>query len=247
MVMLAYLNIPSGMWENLADAMLLTIISAPLIFRWVITPVSQNLAVQAQLQESVQTLQATVAAMVSALESRDSFTAGHQTRVADLACAIARDMGWDEHRIEGLRLGALIHDIGKIQVPAEILSRTTKLTEVEYKMVQTHCETGYKILKDIPFLWPVADIAHQHHERLDGTGYPQGLKGDEICLEARIVAVADVVEAISSHRPYRPALGIDTALKEIKSKRGKLYDPDTVDACLKLFAEKKFSFGDSER
>jgi len=187
-------------------------------------------------------LQGTIAAISKSVEARDPYTAGHQLRVADLAVAIAREMGLDEKRIEGLRMGASIHDIGKIQLPAEILSKPGKLNDIEYNLVQGHAQVGYDILKDIAFPWPVADIAHQHHEHMDGSGYPQGLKGDEICIEARIVAVADAVEAISSHRPYRAALGIKAALDEIKQQRGTFYDPEAVDACLKLFAENRFRF-----
>jgi len=185
----------------------------------------------------------TIVAVSRAVEARDPYTAGHQQRVARLARCIAQEMELDAEQIEGLRMGATIHDIGKIHLPAEILSKPSKLTEMEFELVKTHSQVGYDILKDIKFPWPVADIAYQHHERIDGTGYPQGLKGDEICLEARIVAVADVVEAMSSHRPYRPALGIDAALKEIESHRGQWFEPAAVDACLKLFREKKFSFG----
>jgi len=184
----------------------------------------------------------TVDAIARAVEVRDPYTAGHQRRVASLACAIAKRMGLDDDRIEGIRMGATIHDIGKIQVPAEILTKPTKLTKIEYMMIQNHAQVGYDILKDIRFPWPVADIAHQHHERMDGSGYPQGLKGEEICLEARIVAVADVVEAMASHRPYKQALGIDVALAEIKKNQGNLYDAVVADACLKVFAEDNFNF-----
>jgi PAS domain S-box-containing protein/putative nucleotidyltransferase with HDIG domain len=186
-------------------------------------------------------LHGTIVAISKAVEARDMYTAGHQRRVADIASAIAEEMGLNEDQIEGIRMGAIIHDIGKIQTPADILSKPTKLSETEYKLIQEHAATGYGILKDVKFPWPVADIAYQHHERMDGSGYPQGLKGEEICLEARIVAVADVVEAMGSHRPYRPALGIDVALDEIKANRGKFYDPAVVDACLVAFEEKKFT------
>jgi len=135
-----------------------------------------------------------------------------------------------------------MHDIGKIYLPAEILVRPSQLSDIEFELVKTHSQVGYDILKDIPSPWPIADIAHQHHERIDGTGYPQGLKGNKICLEARIVAVADVVETMSAHRPYRPALGIDAALEEIETHRGQWFEPDVVDVCLKLFREKGFSF-----
>jgi PAS domain S-box-containing protein/putative nucleotidyltransferase with HDIG domain len=187
-------------------------------------------------------LEGTIAAVGKSVEARDPYTAGHQQKVAELAVAIARDMGLDEDRVEGIRMGASIHDIGKIHLPAEILSKPSKLSDIEYSLIQAHPQVGYDILKDIAFPWPVADITHQHHEHMDGSGYPQGLKGEEICLEARIVAVADVVEAISSHRPYRPALGIDAAMDEIKMQRGKFYDPEVVDACLRLFSENRFSF-----
>ncbi|PLA74458.1 hypothetical protein CYQ88_06130 [Hydrogenovibrio sp. SC-1] len=184
----------------------------------------------------------TVDAIARAVEARDPYTAGHQRRVASLSCAIAKRMGLDDDQIEGIHMGATIHDIGKIQVPAELLVKPTKLTAIEYMMIQNHAQVGYDILKDIHFPWPVAAIAYQHHERIDGSGYPQGLKGDEICLEARIVAVADVVEAMASHRPYKTALGIEVALDEIKQNRGSLYATDAVDACLKVFSEDGFEF-----
>lgn len=181
-----------------------------------------------------QTLEGTIHTVSVAVELRDPYTAGHQRRVAELACEIARTMGLDEDRIHGVRLGAMIHDIGKIGIPAEILSKPTQLTPLDIQIVHEHAQMGYNILKDVKFLWPIAEIAHQHHERMDGSGYPRGLKGDEILLEARIVAVADVIESMSSHRPYRPTLGIQAAVEEIASQRGKLYDADVVDACLKV-------------
>jgi PAS domain S-box-containing protein/putative nucleotidyltransferase with HDIG domain len=184
----------------------------------------------------------TIVAISKAVGARDPYTAGHQQRVSQLARAIAQEMGLDKERIDGLRMGAIIHDIGKINVPAEFLTKPTRLTKGEFEIIKTHPEVGYEILKDIEFPWPVAEIAHQHHERLDGSGYPQGLKGSEIVYEAKIVAVADVVEAMSSHRPYRPGLGIDMALKEIEDHRGTFYDPDVVDICLDLFRSGKFSF-----
>jgi len=186
----------------------------------------------------------TITAVSKAVGARDPYTAGHQQRVAQLSRAIAQEMGLDKERIDGLRLGASIHDIGKIYLPAEILSKPAKLADIEYELIKSHARVGYNILKDIAFPWPIADIAYQHHEHLDGSGYPRGLKGDEICLEARIVAVADVVEAMASHRPYRPALGIDIALKEIESKKRIWFDPDVVDACLKLFREHRFGFNE---
>jgi len=189
-----------------------------------------------------QSLEGTIRAITAAVEARDPYTAGHQMRVGELAAAIARQMGLDEKTVEGIYLGGKIHDIGKIHLAVEILSKPTRLTELEYELVREHARIGYDILKDIKFPWPIADIAHQHHERLDGSGYPQGLKGEEICLEARIVAVADVVEAMATHRPYRPGLGIDRALEEIERGRGSHYDAEVADACLSLFREYKFSF-----
>lgn len=179
-------------------------------------------------------LEETIQAIAATVEMRDPYTAGHQRRVAQLACAIARKMGVDDARIEGIRLGATIHDIGKIGVPAEILSKPSQLSPVEFQIVREHAAMGFDILKDITFPWPIAEIAHQHHERIDGSGYPQGLKGEGIYLEARIVAVADVVESMASHRPYRPSLGFPTALEEIVGNRGVLYDAQVVDACLQV-------------
>ncbi len=181
-------------------------------------------------------------ALVLAVEARDPYTAGHQRRVAQLAMALAADMKLPAIQIEGIAIAASIHDIGKISVPADILSKPAVLNEIEYQMVKIHPVAGYRILKDIEFPWPIASIVLQHHERLDGSGYPDGISGDEILLETRIVSVADVVEAIASHRPYRPAFGINIAIEEISRKRGTLYDPEAVDACLRLFNEKGFKF-----
>jgi PAS domain S-box-containing protein/putative nucleotidyltransferase with HDIG domain len=183
----------------------------------------------------------TVEAIAATVETRDPYTAGHQRRVADLAAAIAREMGLPAHEVEGIRFGALIHDLGKLQVPAELLAKPTRLTPLEFELIKTHPQAGYAIVKGIQFPWKVAEMVHQHHERLDGSGYPQGLKGEAIALEARILSVADVVEAMASHRPYRAGLGIDVALKEIEGKRGKWFDPQAVDACLRLFREKGYS------
>lgn len=181
-------------------------------------------------------------ALVLAVEARDPYTAGHQRRVAQLARAMAAEMNLSAMQIEGVAMAAAIHDIGKISVPSDILSKPAVFNEIEYQMVKIHPESGYNILKDIDFPWPVALIVLQHHERVDGSGYPNGLKGEEILPETRIISVADVVEAIASHRPYRPAFGVDIAMKEISVKRGILYDPDVVDACLRLFNEKGFKF-----
>lgn len=171
------------------------------------------------------------------VETRDPYTAGHQKRVADIACAIAGEMGLPEDKIEGLRMACLIHDIGKISVPAEILSKPGDISEHELGIIKSHPRIGYDILKDIEFPWPIAQTVYQHHERMDGSGYPQGVPGEEIMIEARIMAVADVIEAMASHRPYRPSLGIDKALEEISANKGSKYDSQACDACLKLFNE----------
>ena len=184
----------------------------------------------------------TIQAIVQVVEMRDPYTAGHQRRVADLARSIATEMGLPSDVIEGIRMAAVIHDIGKVSVPAEILSKPGRLTQNEFELIKDHAVTGYDILKDVEFPWPIAEITYQHHERLDGSGYPRGLMGDEVLLEARIIAVADVVEAIASHRPFRPAHGIEAALDEIGKKRGILYDPEVVDTCLKLFGERGYAF-----
>ena len=176
----------------------------------------------------------TIDAMSNMVEWRDPYTHGHQRRVAELACSIAEEMGLAPDRIQGLRLAAYVHDVGKIAIPAEILSKPTVLTAIERDLVRTHVDISRDILSKVDFPWPVADIAHQHHERMDGSGYPQGLKGDEILLESRILAVADTVEAMSSHRPYRPALGMERALDEIVKNRGRHYDPAVVDACQRV-------------
>lgn len=182
--------------------------------------------------------------IVMAVEARDPYTSGHQRRVADLAQAIALEMGLPRDQIDGLRMAAVIHDLGKISVPSEILTMPRRLSETEFDLVKTHAQLGHDLIKDVDFPWPIAEIILQHHERLDGSGYPRGLKGEAILLEAKILAVADDVEAISTDRPYRAALGIDKALEDISQGRGTLYDPAVVDACLKLFQEKGFQFGE---
>jgi PAS domain S-box-containing protein len=183
----------------------------------------------------------TIEAIAATVETRDPYTAGHQRRVAALASAIAREMGLPEDRLHGLYLAASIHDLGKIRIPAEVLSKPGMLNTFEYELVKTHAQTGYDIIKDVQFPWPIAQMVLQHHERLDGSGYPQKLKGEQILFEARILAVADVVEAMSSYRPYRPGLGLEAALEEITKQRGVLYDPAVVDSCVVLFREKKFA------
>jgi putative two-component system response regulator len=182
-------------------------------------------------------LEQTTQAIALTIEKRDPYTAGHQVRVSALATTIAQEMGFDAEKLDGLRLGGMIHDIGKIYLPAEILSRPGRLTDTEFMLVKTHSEVGSAIIANVEFPWPVAQMILQHHERLDGSGYPNGERGDAILIESRILAVADVVEAMASHRPYRPALGIDKALDEIRKGRGRLYDPDVVDICLRLFNE----------
>jgi PAS domain S-box-containing protein len=189
-------------------------------------------------------LGATVQAIAMTVETRDPYTAGHQRRVADLACAIAVEMNLPIDMIDGIRMAAAIHDLGKISVPAEMLSKPTKLTDLEFMMIKTHSQSGYDILKDIEFPWPVARTILEHHERTNGSGYPHGLTGDHVLMESRILSVADVVEAMASHRPYRASLGIDEALNEISKNKGILYDPEVVDACLRLFHEKKYQIID---
>ncbi|MCF8025160.1 MAG: HD-GYP domain-containing protein [Desulfobacteraceae bacterium] len=168
------------------------------------------------------------------LEIRDPYTAGHQSRVADLAGNMAEDMGLDVDTVESIRLAGIVHDLGKIAVPAEVLSKPTRLSENEFGIIKEHPRTGYNILKNKDFPWPIAKIVLQHHERLDGSGYPNGIAGDEIRLEARILAVADVVEAMSSHRPYRPGLGTHAALQEIQNQAGRLFDEEAVRACVRV-------------
>jgi HD-GYP domain-containing protein (c-di-GMP phosphodiesterase class II) len=189
-----------------------------------------------------QSLEDSIKAIANTVEMRDPYTAGHQRRVGQLATAIARELGLSEDTMRGIELAASIHDLGKISVPAEILAKPGKLTAIEFMLLKNHAQAGFDILKDIKFPWPIATMVWQHHERQDGSGYPQGLKGEQILLESRIMAVADVVEAMASHRPYRAALGIDNALQEIERGRGTVYDAAVVDACLRLFAEKRFTF-----
>jgi len=185
-------------------------------------------------------LNTTIQVLVSAVEIRDPYTAGHQRRVADLSCAIAGEMGFTEDRIAGLHMAGAIHDIGKLSVPSEILAKPGRLTPIEFALIKEHPRSGYEMLKEVESPWPLAEVVYQHHERMDGSGYPRGLKGEEILMEARIMAVADVVESMASHRPYRQALGIKAALEEIEKNKGILYDETVTDACLRLFREKGF-------
>lgn len=186
------------------------------------------------------TVLGTARAMSQLVELRDPYTAGHERRVGELAAAIAAEMGLDEQFQYGLRVAGSLHDVGKIMVPVEILTKPSRLSAVEFELVKAHAEQGYQVLRNVHFPWPVAEVARQHHERLDGSGYPQGLKGDEIILEARITAVADVVESMSSDRPYRPSLGFEPALAEIERGAGTRYDPDAVAACLRLIRDRQY-------
>jgi PAS domain S-box-containing protein len=195
---------------------------------------------QQNIERLKKSLGATINAMAVTVETRDPYTAGHQRRVADLALAISVEMNLKREQIDSIRMASMIHDIGKISIPSEILSKPSKLTNLEFDLIKTHSQSGYDILKDIEFPWPLADFVLQHHERMNGSGYPRNLKGDEIFLEALIMAVADVVEAMASYRPYRPALGIELALEEIEKNKGILYDDAVVNACLKLFREKSY-------
>jgi PAS domain S-box-containing protein/putative nucleotidyltransferase with HDIG domain len=188
------------------------------------------------------TMDAAIDTMSNIIKAKDPYTSGHQYRVCQLAVPLAQELGLPEDKIKGIRIASLIHDIGKIGLPTEILSKPITLTNVEFDLIKSHSQIGYDILKSIEFPWPVAEIILQHHERINGSGYPNNLKSDEILLEAKIIGLADVVEAMSSHRPYRPALGIDSALEEITQNKGILYDSKVVDACLKLFKEKGFKF-----
>jgi putative nucleotidyltransferase with HDIG domain len=179
-------------------------------------------------------LRATIEAMSKTMEWRDPYTAGHQKRVAFIAMAIAKKLGWSNERIQSLYMAGMVHDIGKVAVPSEILTKPTHLTDLEMQMVQGHVESGYQILKDIPFPWPIAEMVRQHHERLDGSGYPRALKGDEICIEARILAVADTIEAMATHRPYRPARGLLAAMEEVRAEAGTKLDTKVVNAAFEL-------------
>jgi PAS domain S-box-containing protein len=172
------------------------------------------------------------------VELRDPYTQGHERRVGEICAALGTELGLAAERIEGLRVAGSVHDVGKIAVPAEILSKPSRLTPAEYELVKQHAQLGYDVLKEVEFPWPVAEVARQHHERMDGSGYPRGLKGEAILLEARILGVADTLEAMSSHRPYRPSLGIDKALAEIERGRGTFYDPQVANACLRIYREK---------
>ncbi|MGD0280116.1 MAG: PAS domain S-box protein [Smithella sp.] len=211
---------------------------------FILQDVTEHKQMNAELQHTLDSLRkafgTTIQVMISAIEMRDPYTAGHQKRCADIARAIATEMGFAQEKIDGIRMVGTIHDIGKLSIPAEILTKPTKLTRIEFSLIKEHSVSGYEMLKDIESPWPLAEIIYQHHERMNGTGYPRKLKGNEILIEARIMAVADVVEAMSSHRPYRAALGIEAALEEIEKNKGTLYDNTVVDACLRLFRGKGY-------
>jgi len=189
-----------------------------------------------------QSLAGIIQAMALIIESRDKCTAGHQQRVADFAGTVAQEMGLPDNMIDGVRMAAMIHDLGKISIPAEILSKSGKIIDIEFRMIQNHPQAGYDILKGIDFPWPLAQIVLQHHERLDGSGYPFGLSGRDILPEAKIIAVADVIEAMASHRPYRAALGIDKAITEVSTKKGTAYDQDVVNASIHVITKRGFLF-----
>ena len=198
-----------------------------------------------QIQHYLQQLEtafiSTVEVATTLSEMRDPYTAGHARRVGEIAANIGDELGFDARRQEGLRVAGYLHDVGKISVPTEILCKPGNLSLLEFQLIQGHAQAGYDVLKDVGFPWPVAEVALQHHERIDGSGYPQGLKGDSIRFEARILAVADVVEAMSSDRPYRPGLGIEKALAEIERGSGSIYDPVVAVACLKRFREQGYT------
>ena len=198
------------------------------------------------LEKTIETLrmalEGTIQTLTIAIGARDPYTTGHQRRGTDLAISIAQEIGLPENVVAGLRMAGLIHDIGKLAVPPEILCKPSKINDLEFQLIKTHPEVGYDILKKIEFPWPIADIVLQHHERMNGSGYPRKIKGPEILIEAKIINVADVVEAMASHRPYRPSLGIEKSLEQISKNRGILYDNEVVGACLRLFGEKRFKF-----
>lgn len=217
-------------------------------YRGIARDITQRKQAEEQIQQSYRNLQkmleGTIQAITMMVETRDLYTAGHQQRVTQLACAIGQEMGLSNEQIQMIQMAGRLHDLGKIFIPIEILSKPGQLTEMEHAIIKTHPKASYDILKNIEFPWPVADIVLQHHERVNGSGYPSGLRGEEIMIEARILAVSDVVEAMSSHRPYRPALGVEKALKEIVQNKGILYDHDVASACLRVFWERHLILGE---
>ena len=213
-------------------------------YQGIIRDISELVSSRKKLEKTLDKLRkalgGTIQAMALTVETRDPYTAGHQRRVSNLACAIAREMGLSANQIQGIHFAGIIHDIGKISVPGEILSKPGKISENELGIIKEHPRAGHNILKTVDFPWPIAQIVLQHHEKMDGSGYPDGISGEDILIEARILTVADVIEAMSSHRPYRPTLGVDVALQEIKQNKNILYDPQVVDACLRLFNERGY-------
>lgn len=208
---------------------------------FVMTDITERRLAEAQASRHLAQLQTammdTVRMAMRLVECRDPYTAGHERRVGEIAVAIGRAMGFDDERLTGLRVAGFLHDVGKMTVPIEILSKPGRLTPLEFEMIKGHAQAGCEVLSHVAFPWPVAEVARQHHERMDGSGYPCGRVGDQIAVEARIVAVADVAEAMTSHRPYRPALGLDAALSELRRGRATLYDARAVDACLRLYGD----------
>jgi len=213
---------------------------------------AENLLYQKDLEALVdkrtkalkEAIKATIVTTTKLLEKRDIYTAGHERRVGNLAAAIATKMGLPKSKIECVYFAGFLHDVGKLSIPAELLSKPGKLTDLEYELIKTHVQHSYDVLKEVSFPWPVAEVVYQHHERLDGSGYPRGLTGDEMLIEGKIIAVADVVEAMTSHRPYRPSLGVAPALQEISSNKGIWYDEETVDVTISLFKEDDYQFSD---
>jgi len=212
----------------------------------VVRDITEKIQTEENLRQSYikiqETLNATIKVISNIIESKDPYTAGHQVRVARLCTAIAEGLGFDKKSINAINITGLIHDIGKIGVPASILSKPSHLSNIEFEMVKTHSEIGYNIIKEIDFGYPIAEIIYQHHERLNGSGYPRGLNDSDIMFEAKILAVADTLESMTTHRPYRPALGIDKALKELELNSGTLYDSKVVNLCIQFFRKNKFKF-----
>ena len=227
-----------------AEAIRVTMAGAPVLITFT-QDITDKVRAEEQVREYVVRLEGAVLRTVDAvsrmMDMRDPYTSGHERRVGEIAAAIAAEMGLDAEMQRGLRVAGAVHDVGKINVPAEILGKPGRLSALEFEMIKTHAAQGYEVLKGVDFPWPVAEVARQHHERIDGSGYPRGLKGDEILLEARVLAIADVVEAMASHRPYRPALGIDKALAEIERGRSTAYDANAADACVRLIRKKGYT------
>ncbi|MDM8000770.1 MAG: PAS domain S-box protein [Dehalococcoidia bacterium] len=233
-------------WVDTTVTVMRDLSGHPVQFLGVLRDVTEKKRAEEQVHQSYEklerALEGTIQAIRAMVDMRDRYTAGHQLRVTELACAIAEAMGLPAEQVQGVHVAGLLHDVGKMLLPTELLTKPGRLNDIEFAMVRTHAKAGYSILKSIDFPWPIAKTVLQHHERMDGSGYPDGIRGEDILIEARILAVADVVEAMSSHRPYRPALGLDKALEEIIKNKGVLYDPQVVDACVRVFKEQAFSF-----